>query len=131
MQKSKNQPEFELQKAVCQYISMQYPKVLFLSDTIASVKLTIPQQVRNAQVQKKGFKTPDLLIFEPNKDFKGLFIELKVKNPFKKDVTLLKDKHLEGQHKAIKDLKSKGYEACFSWSFEMTVNIINNYMQNK
>ena len=131
MPRSKNQPEFELQKAVCQYISMQYPKVLFLSDTIASVKLTIPQQVRNTQIQKKGFKTPDLLIFEPNKDFKGLFIELKVKSPFKKDGTLLKDEHLEGQHKTIKDLKSKGYYACFSWSFEMTVIIIINYMQNK
>jgi len=131
MPRFKNQPEFELQKAVCTYISMQYPKVLFLSDTIASVKLTIPQQVRNSHVQKKGFKTPDLLIFEPNKDFKALFIELKVKSPLKKDGTLLKDEHLQGQQKTINELKAKGYYACFSWSFEMTINIINTYMQNK
>lgn len=127
----KNQPEFELQKAICRWLNVQYPKVLYLSDTIASVKLTIPQQNRNKLIQKNGFKTPDLLIFEPNKEFKGLFIELKVKSPFKKDGTLLKDEHLESQQKTINDLKQKGYYACFSWSLEMTLDIINRYMSNK
>ena len=127
---SKNQPEFELQKAICRWLNVQYPKVLYLSDTIASVKLTIPQQNRNKLIQKNGFKTPDLLIFEPNKEFKGLFIELKVKSPFKKDGTLLKDEHLEAQQKTINDLKDKGYHACFSWSFEMTLEIINKYISN-
>jgi hypothetical protein len=128
---NKNQPEFELQKAICRWLNVQYPKVLYLSDTIASVKLTIPQQNRNKLIQKNGFKTPDLLIFEPNKEFKGLFIELKVKSPFKKDGTLLKDEHLESQQKTINDLKQKGYYACFSWSLEMTLDIINRYMSNK
>ncbi len=128
---SKNQPEFELQKAICRWLNVQYPKVLYLSDTIASVKLTIPQQNRNKLIQKNGFKTPDLLIFEPNKEFKGLFIELKVKSPFKKDGTLLKDEHLESQQKTINDLKQKGYYACFSWSLEMTLDIVNRYMSNK
>lgn len=127
----KNQPEFELQKAICRWLNVQYPKVLYLSDTIASVKLTIPQQNRNKLIQKNGFKTPDLLIFEPNKEFKGLFIELKVKSPFKKDGTLLKDEHLESQQKTINELKQKGYYACFSWSLEMTLDIINRYMSNK
>lgn len=128
---SKNQPEFELQKAICRWLNVQYPKVLYLSDTIASVKLTIPQQNRNKLIQKNGFKTPDLLIFEPNKEFKGLFIELKVKSPFKKDGALLKDEHLESQQKTINDLRQKGYYACFSWSLEMTLDIINRYMSNK
>ena len=128
---SKNQPEFELQKAICRWLNVQYPKVLYLSDTIASVKLTIPQQNRNKLIQKNGFKTPDLLIFEPNKEFKGLFIELKVKSPFKKDGTLFKDEHLESQQKTINELKEKGYHACFSWSLEMTLDIINRYMSNK
>lgn len=125
---SKNQPEFELQKQICRWISYQYPNMLFLSDTIASVKLTIPQQNRNKLIQKNNFKTPDLLIFEPKGSFSGLFIELKVKSPFKKNGEILKDEHLEGQLKTINDLKSKGYYACFSWSFEMTISIINQYM---
>ena len=127
----KNQSEFILQKQVCRWICYQYPQVLFLSDTIASLKLTIFQADRNSEIQKKGFKTPDLLIFEPNNNFHGLFIELKIKSPYKKDGTLLKNVHLEGQEKSIKYLTNKGYYACFSWNFEMTIDIINNYLNNK
>jgi len=126
---SKNQPEFELQKSICRWLCLQHPNVLFLSDTIASVKLTIPQQNRNKLVQKKDFKTPDLLILEPKGNFSGLFIELKTKSPFKKNGELLKDEHLEGQQKTINDLKSKGYYACFSWSFDMTLSIISQYLK--
>ena len=127
----KNQPEFELQKAICKWITLQYPKVLFLSDTIASVKLTIPQQVRNTLIQKQGFKTPDLLIFEPSENYNGLFIELKVKTPYKKNGELLKSDHLRGQQKTIFELINRGYYACFSWGFEMTKDIINQYLNNK
>ena len=127
----KKQPEFELQKSICKWLDKQYPKVFYLSDTIASIKLTIPQQARNKSIQKEGFKTPDLIIFEPNKYYNGLFIELKVKSPFKKDGNLFKDEHLEAQQKTINDLLDKNFYACFSWSFEMTQNIINNYLKNK
>ena len=125
---SKKQPEFELQKQICAYISLQYPDVLFLSDTIASVKLTKPQQARNNAIQKKGFKTPDLLILKPNKNYHGLFIELKVATPFKLNGELKKSEHLEGQQKSINDLNNLGYFACFSWGFEMTKEIIDNYL---
>lgn len=125
---SKNQPEFVLQRQVCRWLSLQYPTVLFLSDTIASVKLTLPQQGRNKLIQKDNFKTPDLLIFEPRLGYAGLFIELKVKSPFKKDGSLLKDEHLEGQEKTMSDLRERGYFACFSWSFDMTVKIVTKYL---
>lgn len=128
---SKNQPEFELHKSICKYLDLQHQKLLYLSDTIASVKLTIPQQVRNKAIQKKGFKTPDLIILEPNKYYHGLFIELKVKTPFKKDGTILKDEHLESQQQTINNLNKKGYFACFSWSFEMTIAIIEKYIKDK
>ena len=127
----KNQPEFELQKAVCRYISFQYPTMLFSSDTIASVKLTKQQAYRNSLIQKKGFKMADLQIFEPNEKYHGLFIELKVKSPFKKNGELLKDEHLEGQQKSIDDLNAKGYYACFSVGLDMTIKIINDYLNNK
>ena len=126
----KKQPEFQLQKAVCKYLNYQYPNVLYLSDTIASVKLTIPQSIRNASIQKQGFKTPDLIILQPNRKYNGLFIELKIKTPFKKNGELLKNEHLEAQQKTIDDLNERGYYACFSWSFEMTKEIIDNYLIN-
>lgn len=124
----KHQPEFQLQKAICRWLDAQYPKVLYLSDTVASVQLTFPQQNRNKMIQKSGFKTPDLIIFEPNNYYHGLFIELKSETPFKKDGTLRKDEHLEAQQKTINDLKDKGYYACFAWDLSQIMNIINLYM---
>lgn len=127
----KKQNEYLLQKQVCEYLELQYPKVLFLSDTIASIKLTMPQAVRNKAIQKKGFKCPDLLILEPNGLFNGLFIELKTETPFRKDGYLKKNEHLEGQFKTINELSKKNYFCCFSWSFEMTKEIIDKYLKNK
>jgi hypothetical protein len=129
----KQQPEYYLQKCVCEFLRLQYPKVLFLSDSIASNKLTIPQQVRNKAIQKAGFSCPDLLILQPNNTYKGLFIELKVSTPFKKDGGLKASakNHLINQWNTIQDLNQLGYFACFSWGLEMTINIINLYMKNE
>ncbi len=109
-------------------MNIQYPDVLYMSDTIANVKLTIPQSVRNKKIQKEGFKCPDLLILEPKGKYHGLFIELKVKNIYKKNGELLKNDHLDGQAKTISDLKDKGYYATFSIGFENTKQIIDWYM---
>ena len=126
----KKQPEYILQKHVCEWLSLQHSEVLFLSDTIASVKLTKQQAVRNKLIQKNGFKTPDLLILEPNQKYNGLFIELKVESPFKKNGELKSNKHLEAQQKSIEELNKKGYYACFSWGFENTIDLIRNYLKN-
>lgn len=126
----KNQPEFILQKQICQWLSLQYPHILFLSDTVASVKLTTPQAIRNKSIQKVGFKTPDLIIFFPNKHYSGLFLELKAESPYKKDGTLFKNEHLEAQQKSINELNCLGYYACFSWGFNKTEKIITDYLQN-
>ncbi len=127
----KNQNEYQLQKQVCEYLQLQYPEVLFLSDTIASTRLTIPQANRNKAIQKKGFKCPDLIILEPNKIYKGLFIELKTESPYKKDNTLKRSDHLEGQKLTMLELYEKGYWAQFSWGFEMTKDVIDAYMANR
>jgi len=126
-------PEFTLQKYICQYLNVQYPKALYLSDTVASVKLSLPQQSRNKSIQKDGFKCPDLLVLEPIGEFKGLFIELKIESPFKKDgqIKASQKDHLKGQLKTINDLKERGYYATFSWGFDMTKSIIDNYFNHK
>lgn len=131
--KRKEQPEFILQKMVCNYIRAQYPKVLFMSDTIAAVKLTGQQAVRNKSIQKEGFKCPDILIFEPTKNYHGLFIELKVESPFKKDgnIRASQDDHLLKQSQTISELNANHYYACFAWSFEMAKEIIDGYFRNE
>ena len=122
--------EFELQKSICKYLDLKYPNVLYLSDTIASVKLTLPQAARNKSIQKQGFKCPDLLILQPNDAYYGLFIELKKESPYKKSGGLKKCDHLEAQNKTIEDLMLKGYFACFSWTYEGTIKIIEDYLSN-
>lgn len=124
-------PEYDLHKAVSRYLSLQYPDVLFLSDTIASVRLTGPQASRNAAIQKKGFKCPDIIILEPRKGYAGMLIELKVATPFKKDGEIkASDKdHLKGQLETITRLNAKGYFACFSWNFEMTKQLLDDYLK--
>lgn len=121
--------EFELQKSVCKYLNNQYPNVLFLSDTIANVKLNVRQGARNKTIQKAGFKTPDLIILQPNNLYHGLFIEFKTSSPFKKDGTILKNEHLEGQLKSIQDLNNRGYYAQFCWTFEMAKETIDKYLK--
>lgn len=125
----KHQPEYHLQCQVCSYLEWQYPNVLFLTDTIAAIKLTLPQQVRNKKVQKKGFKCPDLTVFHPAGDYAGLFIELKAETPYKKDGTLKKNEHLEGQAETMRKLTERGYQCHFAWSFEQCKDIIDNYLK--
>ena len=120
--------EYQLQKAVCKYLNLQFPDVLYLSDTIASCKLTMQQAVRNKAIQKEGFKCPDLLILEPRGEWHGLFIELKKESPYLKSGKLSSNEHIQGQAKTIADLKGKKYWACFSWSLEQTIEIIKDYM---
>lgn len=121
-------PEFELQTQVCRYISAQYPHVLFSSDTIAFIKLTGAQAGRNAKIQKKGFKAPDIVLYEARHGYHGLFIELKIDSPFKRDGALKKSDHLEGQARSMQQLKDRGYYATFAWDFDMIKNIIDRYL---
>ena len=117
--------EYDLQVAVCRYLSYQYPDVEYMSDTIANLKLTQTQASRNKKIQKNGFKCPDILILEPKNNFCGLFIELKLETPFKKDGTI---KASANELETIEKLNAKGYKACFSWGFDMTKEIIDNYL---
>lgn len=123
--------EFELQKHVVKYLRCYYPKVKFMSDTIANVKLSIPQKVRNKSIQCNDFHCPDLIIFQPNKTYHGLFIELKKESPFKKDgETLKKNEHVENQAKTMLELQELNYFCSFAWNFEQCKRIIDDYMKN-
>jgi len=121
-------PEHLLQKQVCTYLRYKYSKTFFMSDTIANMKLTIPQKVRNKAIQKEGFHCPDLLIFECKHGYGGLFFELKSKSPYKKDGTLYADEHLENQCKTIIELQRLGYYASFEWDIDTIIKKIDWYL---
>ncbi len=120
--------EYLLQKQICVYLRHKYPHTFFMSDTIANVKLSIPQKVRNKSIQKEGFHCPDLLIFECRHGYGGLFMELKSKSPYKKDGSLYADEHLENQCKTIEALQKKGYHAGFYWDYDTIIKYIDWYL---
>lgn len=126
---SRSQPEYQLQKAIAEYLRTAYPKVLFLSDVRASVKLTIPQQVRAKAIQADNFACPDLIIFEPRMGFSGMFMELKAGSPFRKDGKLKSDKHLSDQIEAISRLCDRGYYAMFVWEMDSAILLIDWYLK--
>ena len=126
-----NFKEYNLQKRCCQWLELQHPNILFLSDTIGNVKLTTGQAVRNKAIQKNGFKCPDVIILQPNNRYHGLLIELKKESPFKKDGNLKTNTHLQEQQKSINDLNNKGFLSLFCWDFDDFVKIVNDYITNK
>ena len=130
--------EYNLQKALCTYLGTQYPHVRFIS-TGTSLKLTQAQAGRNKSIQDSRFKAPDLFIIHPKvwydefhlpQYYHGLWLELKIECPYKKDGTIKKNEHLIEQEKSLNELKMKGYWAEFAWSFNMGVIMIDNYLKN-
>ena len=121
--------EYNLQKKVAKYLTLEYKDVFFMSDTIASVKLTGPQQARNKAIQCPSFHCPDLTIFRARKGYHALFLELKKETPFKKDGTLKKSEHLENQRDTMLKLTEEGYLCFFAWDFEQCKRIIDDYLK--
>ena len=121
--------ERTLHRAVCDYIRLQYPNVIFNSDLSGAGKLTIGQATAlKALRSERGF--PDLVIYEPRNDYYGLFLELK------KDGTKLWKKsrvgatpHIEEQAQMLTKLEDKGYKAEFAVGFDEAKTIIDNYLK--
>ena len=121
-------PEQRLQISVCDYLRIQYPNVIFTSDIGSGMKLTIGQAVQ-AKRLRSSRAMPDLMIFEPNHEYKGLFIELKSTSPYKSKGGLKKDEHLQEQEAILDLLSGKGYKATFGVGFEQCKRIIDDYMK--
>lgn len=145
--------ETVLQIAVADYLTLQYPDVLFHSDYGSGVKLTL----RQAAIQKRqngGRKSyPDMFIAQPAKHWvedrdggchihqaHGLYLELKkdgeklypgkrAKNRFKsKDGKEYKTEHLMEQADCLYDLRQRGYCAEFAIGFNEAKRIIDEYL---
>jgi len=122
--------EYNVYKAITSYLLHQYPKVLFRYDQ-AGYNLSIAQAGMNKAIQMPNFKYPDLFIAKPNKQFGGLFLEIKTEGEkiFKKDGCTFKTEHLEGQAMALHYLQLSGYDAHFAIGFDQAKILIDNYMK--
>jgi hypothetical protein len=120
--------EERLQSAIARYIRVQYPNVVFTSES-SGIRVPMGLAVQ-MKAQRSKHKLPDLIILETNEKFSGLMIELKNDRQaiYKKDGTFRKSEHVEAQRDTLRLLKSQGYMAVFGCGFEETKNIIDYYM---
>lgn len=120
--------EKELQINISKWIKLQYPDVIFTSES-SGLKLTIGQ-ARALAKQRSDKGLPDMMIFEPRGGYNGLFVELKKEGSliFKRDNTIRSDKHLQEQWEMIQRLRSKGYYAIFAIGFDQARTAITKYM---
>lgn len=118
--------ESDLHYHVCQYLKMQYPRILFNTD-MSGLRLTIGQ-AKKAKSLRSGNGFPDLMILEPRGAYCGLFIELKKETPYLKSGLLKHDKHLAEQEIMICELVKRGYFATFAWKFDHCKIIIDTYL---
>lgn len=124
------QPEYELQKYVCQYLELQYPDVLFVSTGIP-FNLRPEQGARIKAINKNGFKCPDLLILAGRRGYHGLLIELKAKTIYKKDGSLLKNEHVEAQDASMSRLRRKDYWCQFAVGLDEAKEAIDWYLKGE
>lgn len=130
----RNNREYEICKALSNYIRLKYPKVIFHWD-LAGLNLSRAQAGMTKAIQgNRGW--PDLFIaqatgFCDNKPrVNGLFIEVK-----KEGTRLTKrngehaTEHIREQHQCLLDLSKKGYVAFFGVGLDNCIEIIDNYLK--
>ena len=121
--------EKALHKAVCQYLRLQHPTVMFNTDMSGFGKLTIGQSVQLKSLRSnKGW--PDLFIARRSGIYCGLFLELKaegtrLRNKAGKPAT----EHIQSQSECMDRLRDEGYAACFAVGFERAVSVIDTYLK--
>ena len=118
--------EESLQVAISKYLKLQYPNVVFTSES-SGIRLTIGQ-AKKAKQQRSNHKLPDMIILEPNYLYEGICLELKKHSPYLKNGELSKNKHVQEQNKTLQLLSDKGYLAMFVWDFDYFKEMFDNYM---
>lgn len=124
--------EKQIHSQVCKYLDLQYPKVIYTSDS-SGVWVSIGMAKALKAIRCKGYKIPDLIIMHPNKSYHGLIIEIKkdLSQILTKSGTFKKDKHVQDQLKSLEELKRLGYAAIFGCGFDHCKSVIDEYFNPK
>lgn len=113
--------EAQLQKAVIDYIKLQYPNIRYCASLGGQYQKYVSQRKKAKDTgYVAGF--PDLQITEPVGKYYGLFIEIKLDH---------KCYASQVQKKWIKDLNNRGYYAVVCKGFDECIETINNYFKQQ
>lgn len=125
--------ELIVHTAICKYIAMQYPGVIFTTES-SGLRLSIGM-ARIISKLRSCDSLPDLWIMEPKQNndlsiFCGLFIEVKAtpEDYLTKNGKLRTGEHIQNQAKILSLLREKGYAAHFAGGFDEGKKIIDEYM---
>ena len=115
MAKQRTYPEDNLQMVCASFLD--YSNVLWCH--VANERQT--SKIAGLRLKKKGVKSgvPDILIFEPNKEYSGLAVELKV----------APNKPTDNQKKWLKDLSNKNWRTEICYNFSEFENVVNSYLK--
>ena len=126
--------EDDLHIGICTYLKLQYPEIVFTSESsgqyLGNSKIHKFRAWIMSQKRSHG-KLADLWIMEPNRFCHGLFLEIKTKSPYLKNGEYSQIEHIQKQLQILKKLQSKGYFACFVWSFDEAKTVIDTYMNDR
>ena len=131
MEQKKKKPQRKeeiIHIAICDYLRKQYPDILFASES-GGIRVSIGL-AKKLQLMRSCDKLPDLMIFEPRKKYKGLFLEIKKDDTtiYKRNGDVTSNKHIRGQKEVLQSLNEKGYLALFVVGFSHAKQIIDYYM---
>lgn len=121
--------EEKLHFAISDYVKMQYPKVIFISEQSGlRVSPGLSQKLKRTRSNHIHL---DLYLLEPRGGYSGLFLELKAVDIYKKKnpELFLKNEHVNDQRKMIDKLNKKGYLASFAIKFDAAKKLIDDYMK--
>jgi len=118
--------EYELHRAVVQWLTLQYPHILFRSD-YGGVRLPIGL-AKKMKALNPLRAYPDLFIIESAFDHKGLYIEIKQAGTeiYKKNGAYTTP-HIKEQAEYLAKLEDRGYRAVFGIGFLHIQKIIQKY----
>ena len=132
IKKPRKKEEESLSLRVCKYLDMAYPNVMYACD-LSGIKLPIGLAVKAKAQRCKNYKIIDLFIYENNKYYGGLAIELKKNKDevYCKGGSLRQNEHIQEQFKSISKLRLNRYSAHFGCGFDEAVWLIDEYMKNR
>ncbi len=125
------QSETQLQIAISNWLRSRHPDILFVGDQAGVNKSRTARTQQSAMRSGRGW--PDLFIATASNGYHGCFLELKTdKAPlFKKDGSLVADKHVRAQSEVLRRLRNEGYFAEFAQGFDDAIRKITDYLAYK
>lgn len=111
--------EDQLQKQVAAYLDLKYPNILWFHVPNGGSRNFFEAVKLKAMGVKPG--VPDIMIFNKQGPYSGLYVELKVG----------KNKPNDNQLAMHKKLEDNGWRGCVVWTFDDARTFIDGYLSGK